>query len=538
MKKKNTILTFVLVASILAVTIPTTLFLVTNQCDHEIAPFQTDYILRGKIVTMENETAIVPDGKILVRGGMIEAVWDAGGSPPSHTDVTGIPVIDTNGTIYPGLIDTHNHLLYNTIPIWNVTPGYTNRYEWQESNNIEPDIENPHIILTYPQYADLSIEVTKYAEIKALIGGTTSIQGSTICRNEINALLVRNIEHANFGKDMVLTRVGDIDTWEVNEILNARATGNLDALFVHVGEGTDQLSHDEFNTLKNKGLLIEGLVAIHAMAFNRSDFAEMAAVDAKMVWSPTSNLLYYGTTADVQAAWEEGVTVALAPDWAPGGAKNVLGELKTADQWNKGKLGNFFSDYNLVEMVTTNAAEACGWENLVGKIKAGFHADLLVLNEFNGTYSPYRTLIEAIDFDVKLVIVEGNPLYGVNEIFTVLKPGDYEFIDFGGWNRSLDVTDGGVNKGDQTFAEMNNTLSEMMSFDPNVMFNYFTGGQTSVGSFTNWLNARFPSGYHAIPLDPIHTYGDSAYFNALSTSTNLNNNFTCNISSYYQRAPL
>ncbi|MHA1730982.1 MAG: hypothetical protein ACTSU5_03520 [Promethearchaeota archaeon] len=72
-----------------------------------------------------------------------------------------------------------------------------------------------------------------------------------------------------------------------------------------------------------------------------------------MVWSPTSNLLLYGSTADVRAADEEGVTIALAPDWSPSGAKNVLGELKVADQWNRNKLGGYFSDYRMVEMVTS-----------------------------------------------------------------------------------------------------------------------------------------------------------------------------------------
>ena len=49
-----------------------------------------------------------------------------------------------------------------------------------------------------------------------------------------------------------------------------------------------------------------------------------------MVWSPFSNLLLYGGTADVARARQEGVLMALGPDWSPTGSKNLLAELKVA----------------------------------------------------------------------------------------------------------------------------------------------------------------------------------------------------------------
>ncbi|MHA1638159.1 MAG: amidohydrolase family protein, partial [Candidatus Thorarchaeota archaeon] len=450
---------------------------------------------------------------------------------------SGLPVIETNGTIFPGLIDSHNHLTYDTIPIWNVTSLYTNRYQWQQEPNVNPDIEYPVSILTRSSYSGLIAVTAKYAEVKALVGGTTAIQGSTMCDERFTSSLVRNIEHTNFGEDRILTYVPAVENWDENQILNAYHAGNLDAFFGHIGEGTDELSHEEFETLRDKGLLIEPLVAIHCVAFNRSNFADMASVGAKMVWSPTSNLLMYGDTADVQAAWEEGVCVALSPDWSPGGSKNLLGEIKIADQWNKDKLDGFFSDFNLVEMVTTNAAEICGWEDQIGKIKVGYHADLLVLDNWNETLSPYRTLINAIDFDVKLVTVEGNPLYGLTEYFDTLKPGDYETIEFEGWCRALDITSDNTPQGDQLFSWINSTLSEIMAFTPEVLYNFFNVGTMSQLQFTEWLDNEFPDGLHSIPIDPIYTYGDPSYFTALSSSANLNQDFSFDMSVYYNRLP-
>ncbi len=42
-----------------------------------------------------------------------------------------------------------------------------------------------------------------------------------------------------------------------------------------------------------------------------------------MVWSPLSNYLLYGETADMTAAKAAGVNIALGSDWAPSGSKKL-----------------------------------------------------------------------------------------------------------------------------------------------------------------------------------------------------------------------
>jgi 5-methylthioadenosine/S-adenosylhomocysteine deaminase len=480
---------------------------------------EIDYILKGKIVTMENETSIIPSGNIFVKNGKIEAIWETGMSPPQNLDMSNIPIIDTKGIIFPGLIDCHNHPFYNSLPIWNTSELYSNRYKWKEADSYNSYVEYPIEILTRNNYENLLIETVKYSEVKALIGGTTSIQGANIDQKSYASSIIRNIELSNFGDDKIMQNVGPVNNWDETEILKEYQSGKLDAFFGHIGEGTDELSKNEFFTLKEKNLLIEPMVAIHALAFNKTMFAEMASVGAKMVWSPTSNLLLYGTTADVKSAWEEGVCVALSPDWTPSGTKNVLGELKIADQWNKNKLGGYFSEYNLTQMVTTNAAKICGWDSYLGKIKEGYYADLLIIDDWNASsgYSPYRALISAIDFDVKLVTVEGDPLYGLSEYFDEIKPGDYEIITYNGWKRAIDITNKNVPSGNQLFSDINNTLNNV--------------------DFTSWTGESFPDGLKSIKISPINTYGDKDFFNAIDTSDNFNLNFTYDLMSYYNRNP-
>jgi cytosine/adenosine deaminase-related metal-dependent hydrolase len=52
-----------------------------------------------------------------------------------------------------------------------------------------------------------------------------------------------------------------------------------------------------------------------------------------LFWSPRSNLELYGATANIGAALDAGVEIALAPDWAVTGSSNILNELKVASLW-------------------------------------------------------------------------------------------------------------------------------------------------------------------------------------------------------------
>ncbi|MBD3227556.1 MAG: amidohydrolase family protein [Candidatus Lokiarchaeota archaeon] len=530
----NSRLSFILKLIIISLILGVPLFfLLKHVQNHE----KMEYVLHGTIVTMNGMHGTIPNGNILISDGLIKEIW-TDDETPSH-NISNLPYIDTMGYIFPGLIDCHNHLMYNTIPIWNVSQKYNNRYEWRESPNYYPDIKSPSNILVRSDNADLLSETVKYAEVKALVGGTTAIHGANIPNPAFTNSLVRNIESYNIGECRLLNTVENISSWKgIQSVVLLNKLGVLDTFLIHLAEGTDDRSHNEFEILKDKGLLIDPLVSIHSIPLNRSDYAELAESGANMIWSPTSNLLLYGATANVKSAWEEGVCVGLSPDWSPSGTKNSLGELKIADQWNKDKLDGFFSDYNLTEMVITNPAKMCGWENRCGKIEEGFQADLVVIDKYNDIYNPYRSLINAIDFDVKLVTVGGDPLYGLVEYINLLKPFDYEILEFDGWTRALDITKDSVADGEQLFSEISDTLAEVMTFDPEILYEYFDVGDMTFDEFLDWLDEIFWSGLHPVPLDPINTYGDSAYFHALEESENLNSNFNCNLSFYYDRAPI
>jgi C-terminal processing protease CtpA/Prc len=133
---------------------------------------------------------------------------------------------------------------------------------------------------------------------------------------------------------------------------------------------------------------------------------------ASMVWSPFSNLLLYGNTADVRAAGSIGLTIALGSDWTPSGSKNLLGELKVAHIWSEAQ-GGVFTARELVSMVTINPARILKWDEQLGSLAPGRRADVVVVAGRSG--DPYDQLIAAREAQIELVVIDGWPRYGTPE---------------------------------------------------------------------------------------------------------------------------
>jgi imidazolonepropionase-like amidohydrolase len=72
---------------------------------------QRRYGLRGRIVTMNATRDIIDDGYLCIENDSIAALGAWTGALPAPFEAE--PLIRTMGTIYPGLIELHNHPAYN-----------------------------------------------------------------------------------------------------------------------------------------------------------------------------------------------------------------------------------------------------------------------------------------------------------------------------------------------------------------------------------------------------------------------------------------
>ena len=369
---------------------------------------ESGVVLVGKVVTMNDAGDVLPHARVWLAGGKIAAIARAGESLPEGAKDA--PVVDSKGVIYPGIIDLHNHPEYAIYPLLPINRKYRDRYEWRWYDDVyNKRITYPQEVLTRPHYLDLGIEIGRYGEYKALAGGTTTLQGGRInLAYSKEECLVRNIENSPVESRMASSRV-DIgrSSKEWAAMQSERAKGML---VVHLAEGPSTRMATEFYALRDSNLLGPELIAIHGVGLTEPQLKEMAVAGAKLVWSPLSNFMLYGKTANVEAAKRAGLSISLAPDWAPSGSKSSLGELKVADLVNQHALKGLFSDRELVEMVTRKPAEAMGWGQKLGQIAEGYLADVLVVDERHA--DPYRNLIQTIEDNIQLVAVRGEPLYG------------------------------------------------------------------------------------------------------------------------------
>jgi 5-methylthioadenosine/S-adenosylhomocysteine deaminase len=192
--------------------------------------------------------------------------------------------------------------------------------------------------------------------------------------------------------------------------------GTIDLLAVHIAEGlsTDPESAQELDLLDAHGLLTAHTALIHSVGLSAAQIARVYRAGAAIVWSPHSNFELYGATANVGAAFREGVTIALAPDWAPTGSDNMLDEIKYAAGVNRDKLDGLFSNRQLVEMASTIPARIARLDDRLGALAPGMLADFFLLHtKRNGPEeNPYDKLVQSSVMDVDLVVINGVPIYG------------------------------------------------------------------------------------------------------------------------------
>ena len=338
-------------------------------------------------------------------------------------------IVCPDGVISPGLINAHDHLTYSQDPPYNDTgERYEDRQQWRKGLDGHTQIPAP---------GGASTDQLRWGELRFVMGGATSTDASGGASG-----LLRNLDNAinegGLGKGTI-----DYDVFPLGDASGTRRTGDCDyggnpttaasiandaSYIPHTSEGIDATAHNEFLCESSatydtsvpgvsNDLVIAKTTLIHAVALTAADYATMAAAGTGMVWSPRSNLTLYGDTARVSVAARLGLNIALGTDWMPSGSMNMLRELQCADSFNQKYLAQYFSDEQLWQMTTQNAAVAAKMDDVIGELAPGHVADISV---FAGHDQTYRAVIDAKPQDVVLVMRGGKVLYGDDALVSAL----------------------------------------------------------------------------------------------------------------------
>lgn len=399
------------------------LFFITTICGEQEQPQLT---LRGTVITPDE---VFPDGFVSIQQSKIVQAGVI-----ADRETTG--AIQTDSVILPGLVDVHDHITWNFLPRWTTNEIFANRYEWQQRASYKIALDVPHRKVF--EGSGLPCDADRYGEVKAIVGGATSVVGSLapskpddnrcimgLARNLDNysglgapgALNQEKLRYEVFPLEMKLS-----DAAQVKADLDS---GKLKSFLIHIAEGkpSDSAAAREFRMLDKRGdgFLRPGVSIIHGVALGKTEFDQMAVNKMGLIWSPRSNIELYGGTADVRLAREAGVKIALSPDWSPSGSDGLLQELQYAATWNAAQSPPIFTNAELVRMATSIPAELAGLEKSIGRVAPGFYADLLLLRK--KAKDPYEAVLSASPGDVRLVIINGVAIYGDPDLMNRLSSG-------------------------------------------------------------------------------------------------------------------
>ncbi len=427
------------------------------------------------------------EGQVLVLADGTIGCVDQGDTCAREPGAAGAARVVTNGVIAPGLIDVHNHILFDVFDgsDWTPTTLFQNHDSWTTDPRYIEVLDAKQCLedasqgkptwcpAKYDGTANhLKCEMNKWGELKALIAGTTSVVGLPGSALPCYGTLTRSLDtpYNGLGQDKMQTSLFPPSKTTADGVCANFADGDTNAFVIHCGEGIDDKALKEWTTLGTVTTTPDCLKApptaiTHGTAFTKAEFDLMKTAGMKLVWSPASNVGLYGQTTNIPAALDAGVVVALGPDWSlGGGSQNLLDELRFAKKWSDEKWGGRLTAKDIVTMATTNGAIATSLADKIGTLKKGLIADVMVVR--GDRTKPYDAIIAATPKEVRLTMVGGKVLYGdaAARVLGAFGPACEDF-DACGSAKFVCVAEPGsaVTKATQTLAQIKAALDTGMA---------------------------------------------------------------------------
>ncbi len=381
-------------------------------------------LIRGDVLAPET---VYRGGAIRIENGQITCVGCDCAAEAADATLT-----CADAVISPGLINAHDHITYaNNWPIGEGPDRYEHRHDWREG-------KNGHAPLPYNGGAPANTVLA--AELRFVMGGATSAASAGGRWG-----LLRNVDSSG-DLEGLLIEPADSDTFPLDDASGEqKASGcdyganptlpddiaDLGAYLPHIAEGINTYASNELvcTTGGQTDIVQANTAIIHAVGTSLDLAEEIAESKAKVIWSPRSNVVLYGATAPVTMFDVLGVPLALGTDWLPSGSMNLLRELACAEHLDANHYGDFFTDKQLWEMVTTNGAFAVAGELGIGMLKVGAVADVAIFAK-QGELD-HGAVVRGHESKVALVMRGGEVLYGDDALLSspALDKGTCEALD-------------------------------------------------------------------------------------------------------------
>jgi cytosine/adenosine deaminase-related metal-dependent hydrolase len=262
--------------------------------------------------------------------------------------------VDLNGyTIFPGLINAHDHLELNHYPRTKFHEVYNNAHEWGEDVNKHLNETPFKELRAYPIWDRLFI-----GGLKNILSGVTTVAH----HNTLYRILkrpdfpVRVLQKYGWAHSLHFSREEDI-------MRSYKVTPPNASWFIHLAEGTDEIAASEYKRLKKLGCVSKNTVIVHGVGMTREDIADAAQHIRGLAWCPSTNYYLLNKTVPMSMGYHKGdwraeeVNVALGSDSRLTADGDLLDEMQAA--------GKALCDMACVwEAVTHRAAYVLGQHDI------------------------------------------------------------------------------------------------------------------------------------------------------------------------------
>ena len=169
---------------------------------------------------------------------------------PAPTGFETVPIHPTRGTLFPGLIELHNHMSYNALRLWQVPKMFVNRERWAGIVEYRKRVSGPMQVIG--RTPGLLPALVRYVECRCLLGGVTTSQGIQLTSNagvrRFYRGLIRNVEQTDEAAlPEAATRIDDIEARDAQLFL-ARLRKQT-CFLLHLAEGVDTRARAHFLAL-------------------------------------------------------------------------------------------------------------------------------------------------------------------------------------------------------------------------------------------------------------------------------------------------
>lgn len=349
-------------------------------------PAQPDIVLGSTRCVLGPEEIITAD--LAIQSGSITAIGSA------HAHLTTGNQIDLSGyTVFPGLINAHDHLEFALFPRLGTAP-YPNATEW--AHDIQ---DRARDTIAIHKKVPMAVRLW-WGALRNLLCGVT-----TVCHHNPYHSLFEESEFpirvvAEFGWGHSLAFANDLAT-------AYSQTPPSYPFILHACEGVDSAASSEFTRLQDLGLIDQRTVLVHGLAMTPPEIDILNRCRASLVSCPSSNQFLFLETASLEQL-NSIHRLAIGSDSPLTAAGDLLDELSFCGRQLH------LPPERLFDCVTHAAAEILRLKRGEGRITPDCQADLFAVH--SSALTPARHLTLLSWRDVELVIVNGSVRVASTEI--------------------------------------------------------------------------------------------------------------------------